>query len=348
VQTSDHVVNEKAASHCESPNGFRADLRDADLRDADLRDADLRDANLCGANLRGFDLSGKDLSGLNFVEADLSGANCTRANFANANLHGAKLVDTEFFLADLTGADLSMCDATASGFGQATMTGARLFGGVFDRAVFAGAKLRNADLCTASLDGARLRGADLRDTDAMGCVLTNCDLVDANVEGAVLDNAVLQGARLTGVKCFEDASWIGCDISEANFRGAYTLRRFVRDQNYLAEFRARGGGRKLLYWIWWATSNCGRSALRWALFTLMIAGVFAAIYTQAQVDFGARPTPISPLYFSVVTLTTLGFGDVVPVSVFAQVVVIVQVFIGYILLGGLLSIFANQMARRAD
>ena len=54
------------------------------------------------------------------------------------------------------------------------------------------------------------------------------------------------------------------------------------------------------------------------------------------------------MYFSVVTLTTLGFGDVLPASVSAQVVVIAEVIIGYMMLGGLLSIFATKMGRRAE
>jgi voltage-gated potassium channel Kch len=54
------------------------------------------------------------------------------------------------------------------------------------------------------------------------------------------------------------------------------------------------------------------------------------------------------IYFSVVTLTTLGYGDIVPSSTAAQVLCMVEVFMGYVMLGGLLSIFSNKMARRAE
>ena len=67
-----------------------------------------------------------------------------------------------------------------------------------------------------------------------------------------------------------------------------------------------------------------------------------------SIDFGDYPTILSPLYFSVVTLTTLGYGDVLPASLAAQCVAMLQVVAGYFALGGLLSIFANKMARRAD
>ena len=57
---------------------------------------------------------------------------------------------------------------------------------------------------------------------------------------------------------------------------------------------------------------------------------------------------LSSFYFSVVTLTTLGYGDVLPASLGAQVVVLFEVIMGYIMLGGLLSIFATKMGRRAE
>ncbi len=54
-------------------------------------------------------------------------------------------------------------------------------------------------------------------------------------------------------------------------------------------------------------------------------------------------------YFSVVTFTTLGFGDVTPKSdsVIAQCWIMLEVILGYIMLGGLISIFAEKLARRS-
>jgi hypothetical protein len=47
-------------------------------------------------------------------------------------------------------------------------------------------------------------------------------------------------------------------------------------------------------------------------------------------------------------MTTLGYGDVIPVSTGAQMIAMLQVLLGYIMLGGLLSIFSNKLARRAE
>jgi hypothetical protein len=76
--------------------------------------------------------------------------------------------------------------------------------------------------------------------------------------------------------------------------------------------------------------------------------LFAWIYSKVGMQFESGAGWIPHLYFSVVTLTTLGYGDIVPVSSTARVVAMIEVTMGYLLLGGLLSIFANKMARRGE
>ena len=80
----------------------------------------------------------------------------------------------------------------------------------------------------------------------------------------------------------------------------------------------------------------------------MIAALFAFLYGFVEIDYGDYETGLSPMYFSIVTMTTLGYGDILPLSVPAQILVVIQVLVGYIMLGGLLSIFANKLARRAE
>ena len=63
---------------------------------------------------------------------------------------------------------------------------------------------------------------------------------------------------------------------------------------------------------------------------------------------GVVPDLWSMWYFSIVTFTTLGFGDVVAANSTARLLVAAEVIVGYIMLGGLVSIFANKFARRND
>ena len=54
-------------------------------------------------------------------------------------------------------------------------------------------------------------------------------------------------------------------------------------------------------------------------------------------------------YYSIVTFTTLGFGDVTPQPTewLMQLYLTIEVILGYIMLGGLISILATKLARRA-
>ena len=120
------------------------------------------------------------------------------------------------------------------------------------------------------------------------------------------------------------------------------------DENYLMEYRSRDTLHKWIYRFWWLTSDCGRSVVRWSMLTGIIVLFFAGLYTLVDIDYGDYETPLSPIYYSIVTLTTLGYGDSLPASTAAQIVASCQAIVGYVALGGLLGILANKMVRRAD
>ncbi len=309
-------------------------------------------------DLRGLRLIGEDFSGLDLSGFDLSGADLSRANLAGAKLVGAKLEGTvlfeadlseaELFTANLAGANLSACRAQNAGLESVDLTDATLFDADLRRAALSGACLTGADLRAAKLVGARLRGTDLRRADLTRTVLREADLEASDVADAAFVDADLREARIRGLKGFGRANWIGCDVFGVNFSGSYMLRRTVADQNYLHEFRNKSPLNAVIYWLWWATSDCGRSFLRWGSWIVFLALAFAGLFEFVAIDYGDHRTSLSSLYYSVVTLTTLGYGDVVPASSWAQLLAMLEVVLGYVMLGGLLSIFANKMARRAE
>lgn len=310
-------------------------------------DRDLRGISLAGEDLSDIDLTGYDLSGADLKGANLSRARLLGAKLVGTTLRGATLDEAELAGADLRGADLSECSAVRTGFGHADLSKASLFRASAPGATFTDARLCDADLRTGRFDGAAFRGADLRRFDAGRAALDGADLEGARVEGATLDGATVVGSRLNHVRGYESASWLEIEINRANLSGAHLLRRFVLDQNYLHEFRSRGRAAAALHWVWWITSDCGRSVVRWATWTLIITVAYALAYTVVEIDYGRHVTDLSPLYFSIVTITTLGYGDVLPASLGAQLVVMSQVIVGYLMLGGLLSLFAGMMGRRA-
>jgi hypothetical protein len=215
-------------------------------------------------------------------------------------------------------------------------------------ATLSNACLVEADFRLSNLKKTRIRGADLTRANFKRSILCGADFAESNVNQTVLNRTDLRGAHLKDISQFDKAFWISADIRDVDFTGSYMVRRFIMDQNFLYEFRCRSRAANFVYLIWWLTSDCGRSFTRWALWTLLVALVFAGLFSLVDVQYGGNRTYLSPIYYSVVTLTTLGYGDVLPASPAAQVLAMLEVIIGYLALGGLTSIFATKMARRAD
>lgn len=313
-----------------------------------FRSALLAEVDLSHLDLSKVDFAGADLSEANLANANLSESNLSGAKLKRANMFGATLTGAEFIGADLKGANLSGCDASRAGFGAASLEETSLFEANLSASTFTQANLRGSDLRCADLRRARLCASNLNNVDITRADLREAELDDSDVAGASFNGADLRGARLPRLQNFEQASWLEVDIRETDFRGAYTLRRLVIDENYLHEFRSRGKHFETFYHVWRITSDCGRSFWRWAAWTGGVVCLFAAGFQFVAVDYGDYETALSPLYYSVVTLTTLGYGDVLPASGAAQALAMLEACVGYVVLGGLISILGNKMARRGE
>jgi len=291
-----------------------------------------------GADLREADLSRRDLSGIQLFQADLRGANLQDANLENAELSAA----------NLEGAILDGAHCKRAGFGRANLNHASMFRADLEEATLTQATLIKANLHCVNLNHSRLREADISHADLSEADLCHADMSRAIVRRTNFSNADLRHARLRMMRHFKSANWIGVDIRDINFAGAYLMRREIIDQNFIWEFRSYSKISKFLYYPWMLTCDCGRSMFRWCCCIGLLLILFSFLYPFVGIDYGPYTTKLSPLYFSVVTMTTLGFGDVVPSNTAGQILAMIEVSTGYIMLGGLLSIFSNKLARRGD
>lgn len=309
----------------------------------DLRGISLMEADLQGVDFSRCDLTGADLTGANLAEAKMAWTVLTQATMYRCAIHGC-----QFLGASLTHTNLNECQGERVSLGACDLRGATLFGAHLPGVTFSKAKLNGADLRTATLSQARLCDADLTEASFAEADMRHADLSGSVVSKAVFNGADMREAHFRGISGFAEATWVAADIRDVDFCGAYLVRRHIMDENYLYEFRNRGGSYEIIYRLWQLTSDCGRSLLRWTLFIVGVVLLFAFLYLFVDMDYGDHETPLSPLYFSLVTVTTLGYGDVLPASVPAQILAMLEVTIGYVALGGMLSIFANKMARRAE
>jgi len=131
------------------------------------------------------------------------------------------------------------------------------------------------------------------------------------------------------------------------------ISRKIRDDMYLLSFKKK---HPKMHYVWWLFADCGRSLVRWAAWSIGFAFLFALIFwiktpffEFTNPAFSGEPVTDfwSYLYFSFVTFTTLGFGDIVALNWCAKLVVTLEVIAGYVMLGGLISILANKLARRS-
>ncbi len=316
-------------------------------RDRPLK-LDLRGIDLSNQDLSNMDFSGYDLSYAVMNRVDLSRSTLSYGRLSGVSLEKAVLDECEFMGVDLSHGGLNECQASHCGFGGADLSHASMINANLSHAVFSRSKLCSADLRASDLTGARVSEADLSCAVFTRASLCDADLKHSNLDHTLFNLADMRRCRLLGVKNFKKADWVGADIRDMDLRGAYLVRRHISDENYLFEFKSQSRAHKMIYWIWWFTSDCGRSLLRWLIWLVTATLGFGLIYTQVAIDYGDYRTWFSPIYFSFVTLTTLGYGDAVPMSLIAQIVVSLQAVTGYMGLGGLLSILGNKMARRAE
>jgi len=134
------------------------------------------------------------------------------------------------------------------------------------------------------------------------------------------------------------------------------LKRYIDDEQWIKSWRKSTWWRQVLFIFWEATSHCGKSIGLWVFWSVVIAVAFGFIYRGFGCDSiafnvdklnGVQPDFRGYIYYSVVTFTTLGFGDIVPLTNWARLAVGAEVVLGYVMLGGLISIFANKFARRS-
>jgi voltage-gated potassium channel len=81
---------------------------------------------------------------------------------------------------------------------------------------------------------------------------------------------------------------------------------------------------------------------------LPFVAFFAAVYFVMADQFVGIETRTDALYFAVVTLGTVGYGDVHPVGEAAKVVTMVQIVLDLVVVGVLVSVATGRVRARAE
>jgi uncharacterized protein YjbI with pentapeptide repeats len=339
------------------------------LSGAKLDRAFLCESDLSGSCCDGTSFGGADLRKVNFAKAHMLRANFRFADLQDATLSRTGLFGSDFSFALLKGADFHNCHAAETNFEGADlgMSGGEeidlserkldefrfirtcLERASFTRANFSGAYLVDVRAADCSFHDANLRNADLSEIDLKNAILSGAD-----ARGIVLRNANLEGVNVYGVRFDRAGQFNGVRLT--NCFGSVRFERFVRDQAFLEELASARGWTRALYYCWLILADCGRTPWAWLAWCAGVIVVFGSLYSGMPpwLPEDLRPeianvgrTSFSPYYFSLVTFTTLGFGDLHPTNLVGEIIVAIEVILGYVMLGGLISIIATIVGRRA-
>ncbi len=228
-----------------------------------------------------------------------------------------------------------------------------------------------------NLSLAQMKGTDLTNCNVSGTAecptdLTNADLREANVSSIKFNRHMkCRGIRVEGcygsamfVRMVNDLAFIE-ELKAGALEAEEGHREWLKSHNRLLSFRDPNWRASLWprVWKWGCDYGWGHWLLVKRFFQLAI--IFAVIFwleglchcglinwkdsfaAEHNSFWGCMNRAMAAVYFSVVTLTTLGFGDIHAGNWVGSIVVMIEVILGYVMLGLLISILANKVARRA-
>jgi hypothetical protein len=285
----------------------------------------------------------RDLRGAIIEAVDFSGETA----FADTAFDASKFVNVQFNDASITG----------SRFDRSTFSD----NCSFTSCVGVGSSFRGCDCRGVSFYGANLAGADLS-----RCDLRDSDLRDTNLARAIV---TLEGAL--GFLYRRNWTRFGGDyqaLVTLHPKTARWLRRHIAE-----EAEAESTRRRHRMWgtVLYILSNHGRSAGRVGYWAVAVWLLFASLYTALPVPralfgtklgsmlsatapmFGVGSESVyldfwSALYFSTVTITTLGYGDITPGNAIARGFAAAEAFCGVVLLGVFVALLVQTTTTRSD
>lgn len=240
-----------------------------------------------------------------------------------------------------------------------------------------GANLQNMYLSGVDFSNADMREVNLHKSDISNCLFNGADISFSYISSSDLSGTTFEDVNISGVRargCIVDGRTLffkcvtdnNTDFTGVGFASArvdpaleqifmYNVRRLGWEEWYYSGSLVSIITKLTFIMPFWWVSDYGISTSRILKMFLLLALIFAFLYYVAglhsypgvidnlfEIDgetISSEIIPLRSLYFSVVTMTTLGFGDMYANanSVLGHVLLTIQVLIGYFLLGALIT-----------
>ncbi len=212
------------------------------------------------------------------------------------------------------------------------------------------------DLRRVNLEGVNLEWVNLNRANLSGANLSSANLSDADLSWANLTDSSISGVKWNPRKM--RGKYMGIRGIDSSYGNAL-FKRAAADQDYLDTLENHWKGDKWLTYLFkmWGLIDYGRSIKRVVAIAFGTMILFGLIYCTFPGFLGLDCTPgtqdcnrhswFTPFYFSIVTFTTLGFGDITPKNLVGELIVSFEVIFGYAVLGLLISVLADKVVRRS-
>ena len=292
-------------------------------------------------------LSGWNLKGIIFS------SRCDKANFTGAILTYAHLTGAVFNGAILTHVGLDYADLTDAKLINANLQYSHLFGAYLD-----GANLTNADFSNADLGGVRFSDrTNFTDIRLFQSNLKNSNLKNYNFKFLKDNkNGNIYEERNKKYGYAEDIySHIkSYFIAEGHPKEAedYFFKEKLVENRKLMKNISEGKDifMSIINWIWnilkLFSSVYGRRPMYFIGWWFITIGIFELKYLYSQGLKYSNGNPVTEIidyfYFSTVTFTTLGFGDIHPVKDWIKIFVVSESLIG----AAMMAIFIVLLSRK--
>ena len=247
------------------------------------------------------------------------------------------------------------------------LRGANLF-----KASLQGASLYNLDFSGADLSKADLAGANLNES-----VMTGVNLLGANFDGTRLERVEWGGPCINETQAYQAQSQGRPDEAQASFEEAEEIYRVLRRAyDGAGRFEQAGGFfsremkmRRMLmprfsggrFWSKLVDVFCayGESPPRVIVSAMTLNLVVAVIFFLCGVNGPNGPLRLDPalgvlanvemylncLYYTVVTFTTLGYGEITPPTLFTRHLASTHAFAGAFMMAMFVTVFGKKMTR---
>ena len=306
------------------------------------------------------------------VEVDFTGANLSRSKFVSVNFNKSTFWMLPQPKPVLAGVWMIGCEFIhIKGLLQhLDFSGSNLSRTVFSYFNFASSIFSNATLCgtkfiQVTLTDSTFEHSDLDNSFFKTCDVSGCDFSLATMNKAIFNDMDISKVKFASVNyrarllesiyCLRPKKHYCLGFRLVDVYGNARLQKELNDNAYIEDTSTN---HPWLYKFWLWSSDCGRSMGLWAFWAIFTAFVFTCIYSSLGVCHFTIHDNLKALieqghseflifsYYSVVTFTTLGFGDITPKTTMAMAFVVLEVILGFIMLGVLISLFTNKLGSR--